>query len=64
MPKIKTFACPLKIFQTKQELENLDKTVNDFLTENNVDKVYSVSDASVTDNSGAAIGLIRVVAYD
>jgi len=29
-----------------------------------VSKVLSVSDAATTDNSGASIGLIRVVAYE
>jgi hypothetical protein len=62
--KVKTFASPLKIFKAKGELEELDKMVNKFLVDNNVKKVVSVSDACTTDDSGATIGLIRVVAYE
>jgi hypothetical protein len=64
MTKVKTFASPLKIFQAKKELEELDAMVNRFISENNVQKVVSVSDACTTDDSGASIGLIRVVAYE
>ncbi len=63
MVKVKTFASPLKIFQAKKELENLDTTVNRFIKENNVQKIISVSDTCTNDNSGT-IGLIRVVAYE
>ncbi|KPK15768.1 MAG: hypothetical protein AMK69_26780 [Nitrospira bacterium SG8_3] len=62
--KVKTFASPLRIFKAKGELDELDKMVNKFLEDNNVKKVVSVSDACTTDDSGATIGLIRVVAYD
>ncbi len=62
--KVKTFACPLKIFKAKGELDELDKMVNKFLKDNNVKKVVSVSDACTTDDTGATIGLIRVVAYE
>jgi hypothetical protein len=31
MIKVKTFASPLKIFQTKKELEELDAMVNKFI---------------------------------
>lgn len=64
MIKIKTFASALKIFHAKEELEGLDKMVNQFIEDNNVQKIVSVSDACTTDNSGATIGLIRVVAYE
>ena len=63
MSKVKTFACPLKIFHTKEELEKLDKTVNEFAETNNV-KIISVSDTCTTDDTGATIGLVRVVAYE
>lgn len=63
MVKVKTFACPLRIFQAREELENLDNAVNQFIEENNISSVVSVSDACTTDNSGAAIGVIRVLAY-
>jgi hypothetical protein len=64
MPKVKTFASPLKIFQAKKELEELDAMVNRFIEENKVEKVVSVSDACTTDDSGATIGMIRVIAYE
>ncbi len=62
--KVKTFTCPIKIFKAKGELDELDKMVNKFLDDNNVEKVVSVSDACTTDDSGTTIGLIRVVAYE
>ena len=64
MAKVKTFTSPLKIFQAKNELEDLDRMVNRFIEENNVQKVISVSDTCTTDDSGASIGLIRVIAYE
>ncbi len=64
MIKIKTFATPLKIFQAKEELDNLDKMVNAFIEEKNILKIISVSDTCTTDNTGATIGLIRVISYE
>jgi hypothetical protein len=64
MIKVKTFASPLKIFQAKKELEELDAMVNRFVEENKVTKVVSVSDTCTTDDSGATMGLIRVIAYE
>lgn len=64
MTKIKTFASPLKIFHAKKELEELDAMVNKFIQENQVQKIVSVSDAPTTDDTGATIGLIRVLAYE
>ncbi|TNF50035.1 hypothetical protein EP232_01000 [bacterium] len=63
MVKVKTFTTPLKIYHTHEELEALDEQVNAFLTENEIKKVVSVSDSSLTDDTGAAIGLVRVVTY-
>ena len=63
MVKVKTFASPLKIFQTRKELEALDAMVNKFIEENKVQKVISVSDTCTQDESGS-IGVIRVVAYE
>ena len=63
MVKVKTFASPLKIFHARKELEGLDDIVNQFIAENNVQNVISVSDTCTTDDSGS-IGLIRVVAYE
>jgi len=62
--KVKTFATEVKIFQTMKELRALDEQVNRFIVENGVKKVISVSDSMTTDNSGATIGLIRVLAYE
>jgi len=64
MIKVKTFTSPLKIFQTRQELQDLDEQVNQFIRENNVTNVISVSDEGTTDDSGATIGIIRVITYE
>lgn len=64
MIKVKTFTCTIKIFHAKEELKGLDQMVNEFIEENSVNKVLSVSDTATTDDNGATIGLIRVVAYE
>lgn len=64
MIKVKTFASPLKIFQARKELEELDNMVNRFIEENKVEKIISVSDACTSDDTGATIGVIRVIAYE
>lgn len=64
MVKVKTFTNELKIFRAINELNELDKRANDFIKENNIKKVISVSDTSTTDDTGATIGIIRVVAYE
>ena len=64
MVKVKTFTSPLKVFQVKEELENLDRMVNRFIKENNVQRVASVSDTTTTDDTGASIGIIRVLTYE
>ena len=46
------------------ELHKLDEQVSRYIEENNISSVISVSDTCTTDNSGATIGIIRVVAYD
>ena len=63
MIKVKTFTSPLKVFHVKDELDNLDKMINQFIAENQVEKVLSVSDTCTTDDTGASIGIIRVLAY-
>ena len=63
MVKVKTFASQLKIFHARKELEGLDDMVNNFIAENKVQKVISVSDACTEDDSGT-IGVIRVLAYE
>ena len=64
MAKVKTFSSSLQIFHAKNELEALDDKVNRFFEQNNIEKVISVSDACTTDNTGATIGIIRVVTYE
>ncbi len=61
--KVKTFTSELKVFHTMTELAELDEQVNKFIEENGVKKVVSVSDSCTTDNTGATIGIVRVVAY-
>jgi hypothetical protein len=64
MVKVKTFATELKIFHTMKELYDLDDKVNQFVKDNNISKVVSVSDTCTTDDKGATIGVIRVIAYE
>ncbi len=61
---VKTFATEVKIFQTMKELEALDEKVNRFILQNKVKRVVSVSDTTTTDDTGATIGLVRVLAYE
>jgi hypothetical protein len=46
------------------ELNNLDEQVNQFIKEKNVSHVVSLSDTCTTDNTGATIGIIRVLTYE
>ena len=62
--KVKTFTSELKIFKTMKELDALDDQVNLFIIRNKVKKVVSISDTATTDNTGATIGLIRVLTYE
>ena len=64
MIKVKTFTSPLKVFHTKQELGQMDQQVNTFISEKAGRRVISVSDTCTTDDNGATIGIIRVVAYE
>lgn len=64
MVKVKTFATELRIFHTMEELDDLDEQVNKFIKDNNINKIVSVSDTCTTDDKGATIGLIRVLAYE
>jgi hypothetical protein len=63
MIKVRTFTSPLKVFHVKEALDDLDQTVTRFLEKENARQVFSVSDATTTDDTGATIGIIRVVAY-
>jgi hypothetical protein len=62
--KVKTFVKEVKVFQTMKELRDLDEQVNRFIVEKGVKKVISVSDTATTDNTGATIGLIRILTYE
>jgi hypothetical protein len=63
MIKVKTFTNELKIFQTMQELAELDVQVSQFIKENSIKKVVSISDTCTT-SEGSTIGIIRVLAYE
>jgi len=62
--QVKTFTSELKIFETMRGLTALDGQVNQFIREKKAKKVISVSDTTTTDNTGASIGLIRVLVYE
>ena len=62
--KVKTFMSPLKIFHTVEEIASLDDQVNRFITDEDVKRIASVSDTCTSDNTGATIGVIRVIAYE
>ncbi len=64
MVKVKTFSTQLRIFHVKEELDALDKAVNDFIKKKKIKKVVSVSDSSTANVDGGTMGLIRVVAYE
>lgn len=63
MIKVKTFGEPLQPFKAQRELEELDQRINDFILENHVSRVLSVSD-STTVEAGNTCGLIRVLVYE
>ncbi|NIO07807.1 MAG: hypothetical protein GTO40_07280 [Deltaproteobacteria bacterium] len=63
MVKVKTFTTELKIFQTIKELTELDEKVNQFLVDQGIEDVISISDCATTDNSGMTMGLIRTLTY-
>jgi hypothetical protein len=62
MIRVKTFTNELKALHAMHELHDLDNQVNQFIEENNVEKVVSVSD-SCTSGEGSTIGIIRVLTY-
>jgi hypothetical protein len=63
MIRVKTFGEPLVPFRARKELDELDARVNQFIAENGIMKVVSVSD-STTHDEGSTIGLIRVLVYE
>ncbi len=64
MIKVKSFTSQVKIFHAMKELDELDKSVGDFIASNGIRKVISVSDAPTTGEKGETIGLIRVLTYE
>ncbi len=64
MPQVVTFTSDLRIYKTIGQLEELDEKVNRYIRENQVQTIYSVSDTVTSDDSGATIGIIRVMAFD
>ncbi|HAM49535.1 MAG TPA: hypothetical protein DCP92_02115 [Nitrospiraceae bacterium] len=64
MIKVKTFGVDIRPMKTMRELADLDQMINSFISENNIKKVISVSDAATTDDRGETIGLIRVLCYE
>ncbi len=64
MVEVRTFTSEIKVFHTMNELAELDGQVNRFLEREGIKKVVSVSDTTTADNSGATIGIIRVVAFE
>lgn len=63
MIKVKTFGEPLQPFKARRELDELDERVNQFVRDNNISRVLSVSD-STTVEAGNTCGLIRVLVYE
>lgn len=63
MYKLKSFGIEVRPLKTMQELAEIDAKVEQFLSENEVKEVISVSDMPTTDDRGATIGLIRVLCY-
>ena len=63
MIKVKTFTTPIQMFATVRELQELDDKVTAFLNDEQVETVYSVSDATTVGEKGETIGIIRTVAY-
>ncbi len=57
MVKVKTFSTQLRIFHVKEELDELDKTVNDFIKKSKIKKIVSVSDSSTANIDGGTMGL-------
>jgi hypothetical protein len=63
MVKVRTFTTELKIFQTINELTELDEKVNQFIADHGIEEVISVSDCATTNNSGMTMGLIQTLTY-
>jgi hypothetical protein len=61
--KVKTFGTDMQVFHVHKELERLDAEVNGFFGARPQAVLVGVSDMAVTDDRGATIGMVRVVAY-
>jgi hypothetical protein len=61
--KVKTFGTDMQVFHVHKELERLDAEVNGFFAARPQAALVGVSDMPVTDDKGATIGMVRVVAY-
>ena len=68
MAKVKTFSSKTSrnklVAEWQDEQEAIDKAVNDFIEQNNIGKIISVSDSATVNADGGTMGLIRVVAYE
>lgn len=64
MIRVKTFATPIRIFETMHELHELDEQVAAFLAAERAATVLSMSDTATTGEPGGTIGLIRSVVYE
>ena len=62
--KVKTFGMEIRPLETIQELKALDEVVNNFIADNGIKKLLSVSDMATTDDHGETIGIVRVIAYE
>ncbi len=64
MAKVKSFFqnCGFKLLD--DDLKVLDKAVNYFIEQNNIEKIISVSDSTTVGADGQTETLIRVVAYE
>ncbi len=63
MIKVKTFTNVLKALHAMKEIQDLDDQVNQFIQENKIKDVISVSD-TCTEGEGSTIGIIRVMTYE
>lgn len=63
MIKVKTFTNELKIFHVRNQLKELDNHVNNYIQENKIKNVISVSDTCTTED-GSTVGIIRILTYE
>ena len=63
MYRVKTFGTEVQVFHVQKELQSLDGHVNAFFDSHPGAELIGVNDMPVTDEKGATIGMVRVVAY-